>query len=698
MPTRWTRVRIVLCGLVLLGLASSVGRRALQLQVREAGQLREWAESNYLREVEIAPRRGRILDRRGAELASTTDLDSVFCNPRQLAFVPDAVPRLAKAVRLDPRELDKTLSTRKSQYFAWVKRRVSPEESAAALALGLPGVSVRKEPRRVYPNGELASTVIGHAGLDGRGLEGVELEYDESLRGSGMEVTGIRDRFGRDLLMEGAVDASANAGKDLVLTLDKYLTYLTERALEEAVSKHGAKAATSVMIDPRTGEILAMASVPGYNPNNPSDAAERGARNRAITDAYEPGSIMKTVTFSAAFDAGKLRPEDRFDCQLGQMQVGKYHIRDDHPKGVLTAAEVFKYSSNIGTVKIARRIGKETLARAIDRLGFGRPTGVGLPGERRGTVRPVSHWGEIELATQAFGQGLTVTPLQMATAYAAIASGGVYHPPKLATRFVTADGHSEPVPLPADARPEARVLSESTARTMLTIMQGVTEDGTAKLAAIPGYPVAGKTGTAQKVSNGRYDPSKYLAAFVGIVPADNPRVVIAVMVDEPHGVHYGGLVAAPVFKEIAEATLRYLGVPPSTSVVASAKEIRPAKKSNAKIETARRDEADANEVEGLGVDLPVASVGEAQDEDEAEVASSESEADPATDGQLAAERKLDAVIPDFVGMTLGQAVRAARRAGIELVPDGGGIAATQIPAPGPGMRGMPCRVSFRSGG
>ena len=696
MPTRWTRVRIVLCGLVLLGLASSVGRRAFRLQIREAGQLREWAESNYLREVEIAPRRGRILDRRGAELASTTDLDSVFCNPRQLAFVSDAVPRLAKALHLDPRELDKALAAKKMQYFAWVKRRVSSQESAAALGLGLPGVSVRKEPRRVYPNGELASTVIGHAGLEGHGLDGVELAYDEALHGSGMEVTGIHDRFGRDLLMEGTVDASASAGKDLVLTLDKYLTYLTEQALAAAVTKHSAKAATSVMIDPRTGEILAMASVPGYNPNSPSDAAERGARNRAITDAYEPGSIMKTVTFSAAFDAGKLRPEDRFDCQMGQMQVGKYHIRDDHPKGVLTAAEVFKYSSNIGTVKIARRIGRETLAHAIDRLGFGRSTGVGLPGERRGTVRPVSRWGEIELATQAFGQGLTVTPLQMATAYAAIASGGVYHPPKLAVRFVTVDGRSEPVPMPADARPEARVLSESTARTMLTIMQGVTEDGTAKLAAIPGYPVAGKTGTAQKVSNGRYDPSKYLAAFVGIVPADNPRVVIAVMVDEPHGVHYGGVVAAPVFKEIAEATLRYLGVPPSSALAASA--ARSARKRDANIERARRDEADSNEVEGLGVDEPVASVGEAQDEDGPELPAGEEQEGPTTDGQPATACKLDAAVPNFLGMTLGQAVRAARRAGVELVPEGSGIATTQTPAPGPGARGTPCRVSFRNGG
>jgi cell division protein FtsI (penicillin-binding protein 3) len=477
------------------------------------------------------------------------------------------------------------------------------------------------------------------------------------------------------MLREGAVDVSATAGKDLVLTLDKYLTYVTEQALEKAVKEHNAKAATAVMMDPHTGEILAMASVPGYNPNEPGDMAKREVRNRAITDAYEPGSIMKTVTFAAAFEAGKLRPEDRFDCLLGKMQIGKYTIRDDHPKGTLTAAEVFKYSSNIGTVKIARRIGKETLANMISELGFGRPTGVGLPGERRGTVHPASRWGEIETATHAFGQGLTVTPLQMATAYSAIASGGIYHPPKLAARFVNPDGSSEPVPPSPDARPETRVMSERTARTMLTIMQGVTEDGTAKLAAIPGFPVAGKTGTAQKVSNGRYDPSKYLAAFVGIVPADNPRVVIAVMIDEPHGVHYGGLVAAPAFKEIAEQALHSLGVMRTGSPVASLR--RTAKKTDA-------------------VDKTVASVDE-PNEDEPEI-SLDDEPSEVLVTAASPEAKLDATIPDFTGMTLGQAVRAARRAGIELRPKGSGIAAAQTPAPGPVVRGTLCSVSFRNGG
>ena len=321
----------------------------------------------------------------------------------------------------------------------------------------------------------------------------------------------------------------------------------------------------SVMIDPRTGEILAMASVPTYNPNDPADAAKRGARNRTISDTFEPGSTLKTFTFAAALDAGKVRPEDRFDCQMGQLQVGKFHIRDDHPKGVLTAAEVFKYSSNIGTVKIARRIGKEALWNALDRFGFGRPTYVGLPGERRGILRPVSRWGEIEFATHAFGQGLTVTPLQLAAGFAAIAAYGVYHPPLLALHYIGSDGKARAGGAAAGgARSDAGDVRARRAHACSTIMQGVTEDGTAKAAAIPGYPVAGKTGTAQKVSNGRYDPSKFLASFVGIVPADNPRLVIAVMIDEPQGIHYGGVVAAPAFKAIAESALRYLGVAPSS--------------------------------------------------------------------------------------------------------------------------------------
>ncbi len=689
MMTTWTRVRVALFGVALLGLAMVVGRRAVRLQVRESAQLREWAENNYLREIEIAPRRGRILDHRGNELASTVDLDSVFCNPRQLAFVPGAAHKLAGALHLDIREVEKTLASKQAQYFAWLKRRVTPEETRAVTALALPGVGTRREPRRVYPNGALAATVIGHAGLDGRGLEGVELGFDKALHGTGVEVIGVHDRLGRDLLVDGVVDFSSSAGKDLVLSLDRYLTYETERVLAETVQKYNAKAGMSVMMDPHTGDVLAMASVPSYNPNDPADAAKRGARNRAISDAFEPGSTLKTFTFAAALDAGKVRPQDMIDCQMGKLVVGKFHIRDDHPKGVISAAEVLKFSSNIGTVKIARRVGKEALWSALDRFGFGKPSCLGLPGERRGILRPVSHWGEIEFATHAFGQGLTVTPLQLAAGFAAIADLGMYHPPRLALHYVGPGGKPEPVERANEAPSEHRVMSEAAARTLLVIMQGVTEDGTAKAAAIRGYPVAGKTGTAQKVSGGRYDPSKYLASFVGIVPADKPRLVIAVMIDEPQGTHYGGLVAAPAFKAIAESALRYLGVAPSEPVIANAK---PAPKATSK----RAEPAEAvAEADGPGIDEPVSGVEGEQSESAEQVAAGdnaggESERATPTIGMVA--------VPDFTGMSIGEAVRAAHKAGVDLFPAGSGLAVSQSPLPGPAEVGTVCRVSFQRGG
>jgi cell division protein FtsI (penicillin-binding protein 3) len=686
MISTWTKMRLGMVGLILLGLALLVGRRAFQLQVRESAQLREWAENNYLREIEIAPRRGRILDRKGNELASTAELDSVYCNPRQLAFISGGTRKLAAALHLDVRELDKSLSSKQEQYFAWVKRRVTPDESRATLALGLTGVGMRKEPRRVYPNGELAATVIGHAGLDGHGLEGVELGFDKNLRGSGMEIMGVHDRLGRDLLVDGVVDSSSSAGKDLVLSLDRYLTYVTERTLFETVRKYNAKAGMSVMIDPHNGEILAMASVPSYNPNDPSDAAKRGARNRTISDTFEPGSTLKTFTFAAALDAGKVRPEDKFDCQMGQLIIGKFHIRDDHPKGVLSAAEVFKHSSNIGTVKIARRIGKEALWNALDRFGFGQPTYVGLPGERRGILRPVSRWGEIEFATHAFGQGMTTTPLQLAAGFAAIAAYGMYHPPRLALHYVDPNGKQEPIERPPEARAERRVMSESAARTLLTIMQGVTEDGTAKAAAIPGYAVGGKTGTAQKVSNGRYDPSKFLSSFVGIVPADNPRLVIAVMIDEPQGIHYGGVVAAPAFKAIAEAALRYLGVAPTAPVLAKNKD---AHKPDPKHIAAEVDP----DVPGLDEPAAVVATEEENESDDGALADDEPSA-----GAGSVDGDAPVGLPDFTGMSMGEAIRAAHKVGVELLPSGSGVATSQSPKPGWVSAGTVCRVSFQRGG
>jgi cell division protein FtsI (penicillin-binding protein 3) len=699
---RWTRVRIAVCGTVFAALFFAVGRRAFHLQVNDAERLRAMAEEQYLREIELPPRRGRILDRNGADLASTADVDSIYCNPRQLPDPREAARKLARVLQVDRADLERKLEQRR--FFAWVKRKVSPEEVVAVKALGLPGLAFTREPRRFYPNRTLAATIMGHAGSDGGGLDGVELALDRQLRGTTSSVQGIRDALGRDIAVEGSMEAPSSAGSDAVLTIDRYLTFITERALAEGAAAHGAKGAVAIMMDPRTGEVLAMASVPTYNPNDPNGAEAAGARDRAITDTYEPGSTMKTFTIASALDAGVVKADDRFDCLMGRMMVGRYSIHDTHPHGVLTVAEVFKFSSNIGATKIARRLGRDAFADALARFGFGRPTGIGLPGERAGVVRPVDKWGDIGLANISFGQGIAVTPLQMIAGVSAIAGGGIYRQPRIIARTVAPDGTIEAWPVasaatPATAAMDRRVMSASAARTMLGIMRGVTEPGgTARQAAIDGYNVAGKTGTAQKVSNGHYDPTKWVSSFLGVVPAEDPRLAIIVILDEPQGGHLGGAVAAPIFKEIAEQALRYLHVAPTTTVVASSKGLpavaRGVVAAKATPAAAEADDAAANDAPATDLPLDDDALGEdpALAEKWDEVAGTEGgrPSDPAI------ER---VVVPDFAGMSLGQAIHAARKSGIELAfddPDGRatGVALRQNPAAGPAPRGVVCRVAF----
>jgi cell division protein FtsI (penicillin-binding protein 3) len=713
---RWTRVRLVLCGVAFAGLFAAVARRAYQLQVGdESDRLRGLAEEQYLREIELPPRRGRILDHNGAELASTADVDSIYCNPRRLTNAREAADRLARVLGLDRRDLAQRLGQKR--FFSWVKRKVTPDEVEAVKALGLPGVGFTREPRRFYPNRTLAATVMGHSGADGLGLEGVEKAFDKLLRGQSSTVQGVRDALGRDLFVDGMGETGAQAGSDVVLTIDRYLTFVTERAIAEAQNQTHAKAVVAIVMDPQTGDLLAMASVPSYNPNDPGGAAERGARNRAITDAFEPGSTMKTFTIAAALDAGAVRPDDRFDCQMGKMTVGKYTIHDTHPHGVLTVAEVFKFSSNIGASKIARRLGRDRLADALGRFGFGRPTGIGLPGERAGVLRPVEKWGDIGFANVSFGQGISATPLQIASGMAAIAAGGVYHPPRIVARVVRADGSLETLP----PRPATRVISDKAAREMTTIMEGVTETGgTARAAAIDGYLVAGKTGTAQKVSGGHYDATRWVSSFIGFAPADHPRVAVAVMVDEPQGVHLGGAVAAPIFKDITEQALRYLHVPPSPALLAK-KSAPPSSSDGKRVEGRGSVAEDADERPGSDVadvaDLEPAAADVAGDptvpaagDDVAAVgrpalgAAGDGEAAaggaPVVEGEQAAAGapSQQVFVPDFTGLTVAAVLRAAHRNGIELALDDArpvsGVAVGQSVAPGLTDRGVVCRVAF----
>jgi cell division protein FtsI (penicillin-binding protein 3) len=696
-PGRWARVRIVACGVVLTGLFVAVGKRAFNLQVRDAERLRAMAEEQYLREVELPPRRGRILDRNGAELASTADVDSIYCNPRRLSDVREASRQLARALDLDRRDLEKKLSQKR--FFAWLKRKVTPDEAAAVKALALPGVAFVREPRRFYPNRGLAATVMGLAGSDGRGLDGVELAFDKQLAGTTSSVVGIRDALGRDIALDGAPDGPTGAGSDVVLTIDRYLTFVAERAIADGQARTRAKDVVTIVMNPATGEILAMASVPSFDANDPGDAVTNGARNRAITDVYEPGSTMKTFTIASALDAGVIRADSTFDCLMGKMMVGKYSIHDTHPHGVLTAAEVFKFSSNIGATKIARRLGREGLADGLERFGFGRPTGVGLPGERAGVVRPVDKWGDIGFANVAFGQGLTVTPLQMITGVSAIAAGGTYHAPRIVSRVVQSDGT---VDAPAVA-PDRTVMGEAAARTMLGIMRGVTEKGgTATQAAIDGYAVGGKTGTAQKVSNGHYDPDKWVSSFVGVVPIEAPRLAIIVVVDEPQGGHLGGAVAAPIFKDIAEPALRYLHVtPPDAAAVAVAPAPGPAARAGAKTATTPATVPatdDDGPVEGPPTDQPIYADADGPGDDPS-MAEQWNAVAGAEGGRPTARAAAPTAVPNFAGMTVGQAIRAARGSGVELAFDDAtglatGVVLAQKPAPGPSSRGTLCSVTL----
>ncbi|RMG16121.1 MAG: PASTA domain-containing protein [Deltaproteobacteria bacterium] len=554
------RLRIAIVAALFLVAGATLLWRAADLQIVQQGRFREMSREQALRRLVLTPPRGRIVDRKGEALAVSVEVDSIRADPSKIRDVPGTARRLAAVLHIDAARLERRL--RRGRYFAWVKRRVSPEEARAVRALGLPGIGFTREPRRFYPHRELAAQVLGFAGIDGVGLEGLELALDSALRGTPRLATALRDARGNHLLAdpEGA-DPADLAGGSAELTLDRTLQWIAERALAEGATKAGAKGATAVVLDPHSGEILAMANHPTYNPNQPGRSTKAARRNRAVTDIYEPGSVFKVFTIAAALETGAVAPTERFDCEGGAMRIGGHTIHDSRPHGVLSVTEILKVSSNIGAAKIARRLGKEGLVEALAAFGFGRRTGSGLPGEQPGILRPASSLSEVGLATVSYGQGVSATALQVATALSAIANGGRLMRPFVVARVRNGQGEVIEETRPKQVR---RILSPGTARQVARMMEAVVAPGgTGTRARVPGYRVAGKTGTSEKVDplTRTYSPDKRVASFAGFVPADTPRLVIVVVVDEPQGVKYGGVVAAPIFARIAEESLRYLGVP-----------------------------------------------------------------------------------------------------------------------------------------
>ncbi len=553
--SRWIRFRVGLLAIGFLGLLTLGLFRAIKLQLVDRQRLLELAQDQYVRRIEIPAKRGDIFDRRGVPLAQSAEVDSLWIDPALVSDLRQASRELARRLHLDPGELHRRLQH--ARRFAWIKRQAKPDEVRAALALGIPGLAVTKEPRRFYPQRELAAQLLGMTGTDGTGLEGLELSFNDELSGQTSKLLSLRDAKGRNLLTEFDADQRQRRGASLQLTIDRQIQFVAEKALSRAVDESHAVAGMAVVLDPRTGELLAVANFPFFNPNAPSLAAVEATRNRASLDAFEPGSTFKAFTVAAALEENAVRTHELIFCENGGWVIGHHTIHDTHPHGWLTPGKILQLSSNIGAAKIAQLLGRERLVTYAARFGFGQPVGLGLPGESKGSV-PYPR-ADLALATAAFGQGLTVTAIQLAAAYGAIANGGVLMKPFLVRKLVDPDGvvlfDNRPTPV-------RRAVSEGAARQVMTLLEGVVQkEGTAPRARMEEFRVAGKTGTAQKpdpVVRGYSD--KRIASFVGIVPADAPRAVILVVIDEPKTDVFGGLVAAPTFKDIAAAALPYLGI------------------------------------------------------------------------------------------------------------------------------------------
>ena len=524
--------------------------RAAYVQVVEGGRYEQLASRQHRETIEIPAGRGTIYDRTGEPLAIGEQATTVYADPRNVVAPMKAAVKAGEALELDPDELYPVLRDR-SKRFVFIERKADPVKAKALQQMGVAGFGFYPEERRSYPQGRVASHVLGFAGTDNRGLDGLESSLDKTLAGRpGYEIV-VRDPAGRAI--DVVTSRRERAGRNVVLTLDHQLQASAEQILSNAVARWRARGATAIVIDPRTGAILAMANAPTFDANDFSTAPAEARRNRAVTDLYEPGSTFKIVTIAAALEDNVVSPETTFRL-APTIHVADRVIREAHTRGMetMTVRQILSESSNVGTITIAEKLGGPQLASWIDRFGFGKRTGVDFPGESPGMVLPYADWSGSTIGTVPIGQGIAVTPLQMVSAYAAIGNGGVVPPAHLIAKIggkKVRHGKGR------------RIVSRHTADRMTAMFRDVVVEGTGTEAAIPGYTVAGKTGTANKAENGRY-VSKYVASFVGLVPARKPRLAILVMVDEPRGQIFGGVVAAPIFRDIARFALQYLEVPP----------------------------------------------------------------------------------------------------------------------------------------
>jgi len=644
--------RLLLFTVLLLAWCMAIGGRLWSLQVVQHGEFTRRADRQQQRVIELDPPRGTIFDARGRELAVSIEVESVFAVPRELADREGAATRLARVLALDRSKLARALD--QDREFVWIARKLDPPVARAVRALELPGVYFLEESKRYYPMRQLAAQVLGFVGTDNHGLAGLEANYERVVAGKPGRRTVLRDARRGLAVPPGLPSADPVAGADLVLTLDSALQQIVEEELDLVVSGRRAQSGSVVLLDPDTGAVLAMASRPTFDPNAFRAASEAALRNRVVQDAYEPGSTFKMITAAAALEQGVVSPGDRFDCEMGGITLAGVRISDHKAFGDLSFREIIAKSSNVGTIKTALRVPTADFYATIRAFGFGRATGIDLPGESPGLLMPLERWPALAKAYISFGQGISVTPLQLAGAFAAVANGGRLVEPYIVEEIRGAGETRRPHPAPV-VRGEAA--SPRTIATLRELLAGVTvEGGTGRAAATPGYSAAGKTGTAQKAVPGRgYLPDEFVASFVGWAPAARPLFVGVVVVDDPKGGYHGGDVAAPVFGAIARRALLTRHVRPERE--------RP---ENWPFEP-QRDEAAPRQV---------------------------AESSPSEDEAAEERSPPPGTYPDLAGRTARQAVAAAMQ--LELVPvlRGRGVVVRQNPPPGSAVPARGSRVLF----
>jgi len=661
--------------------STAVFARLAYLQLARHSDYLARAQRQQQRTIEITPKRGVIYDRNMRTLAMSIPVKSAFAVPAEIADEQLAIHLLSGVLNISPDVLTARLESSRS--FVWIARKLSPEKYEALDALNLKGIYFQDENQRFYPKRDLAAHVVGFVDPDEKGLAGIEYQLDSQIRSKAEKIIVMADA--RQRWFDGG-EAQRERGANVELTLDEKIQYIAQRELGLAMAKTRAVAGTVIVMDPNTGEILAMANWPRFNPNNASEAPAEWRMNRAVSALYEPGSTFKLITLAAAFDQDVTYPREVFDCENGAIYIAGHRIRDHKPFGLLTVADILAQSSDVGAIKIAVRLGSPKFYEYIRGFGFGAPTGIDLPGESRGLLHRLENWSAISIGSVSMGQEIGVTPIQLATAVSAIANGGLLYRPHVVKQMKRGDQNLNTESVAVSLEPR-RVIRPETAATLRRLMEGVVLNGTGKFARLDGWTAAGKTGSAQKIdpATGRYSPTQLIASFTGFAPISNPAVTILVSLDSPVGLHEGGQVAAPVFKRIAEQVLAYLDIP--RDVPLNPRLIQAAYQ--------RRMAADVSAMEDF---TPTDFLGQPDEPPAASNQTTPIGPEPqlhAPEVTMAADEGGDIAVPDFAGKTMREVTEMCLRLGLEPVLVGSNLATGQFPEPGAKVRpGAKVTVQF----